>query len=66
MSWRKTLMPKKFTIFLFLVNKEKLHQDYIIKKINDNNLDWRNIYLLVRIITKDSKLRAFQFFSLNY
>lgn len=59
-------MPKKFTIFLFLVNKKKLHQDYIIKKINDNNLDWRNIYLLVRIITKDSKLRAFQFFSLNY
>lgn len=59
-------MPKKFTIFLFLANKKKLHQDYIIKKINDNNLDWRNIYLLVRIITKDSKLRAFQFFSLNY
>lgn len=58
-------MPKKFTIFLFLANKKKLHQDYIIKKINDNNLDWRNIYLLVRIITKDSKLRAFQFFSLN-
>ena len=31
------------------------------KKFNDSSLNWKNIYLLVCIVTKDSKLRAFQF-----
>ena len=35
------------------------------KKFSNNNLDWKNIYLLVCIVTKDSKLRAFQFKLLN-
>ena len=35
------------------------------KKFNDSSLNWKNIYLLVCIVTKDSKLRAFQFKLLN-
>ena len=30
-----------------------------------SNLDWKNIYLLVRIVTKDSKLRTSQSKLLN-
>ena len=35
------------------------------KKFSNSNLDWKKIYLLVRIVTKDSTLRAFQFKLLN-
>ena len=35
------------------------------EKLNDDNLDWKNIYFLLRIVTKDSKLRAFQSELLN-
>ena len=32
---------------------------------NNSNLDWKNIYLLLHIVTKDSKPGAFQFNLLN-
>ena len=35
------------------------------KKFSNSHLDWKKIYLLVRIVTKDSTLRAFQFKLLN-
>ena len=38
---------------------------YYQKKFSNSNLDWKKIYLLVCIVTKDSTLRAFQFKLLN-
>ena len=38
---------------------------YYQKKFSNSYLDWKNIYLLVRIVTKDSTVRAFQFKLLN-
>ena len=38
---------------------------YYQKQFSDSNLDWENIYLVICIITKDSKLRAFEFKLLN-
>ena len=38
---------------------------YYQKKFSNSNLEWKNIYLLVRIVAKDGKLRAFQFKLLN-
>ena len=35
------------------------------KKFSNSNLDWKNIYLLVHIVTKDSNLRSFQLKLLN-
>ena len=56
-------------IYNFLIaQKEKQTSSrlYYQKKFNArSNLDCKNIYLLVRTVTKDSKLRAFQFKILN-
>ena len=35
------------------------------KKFSNSNLDWKNIYLLVHIVTKDSNLHSFQLKLLN-
>ena len=41
--------------------KKNIHNLVCHRFINDSNLDWKTIYLLVRIVTKYNKLRAFQF-----
>ena len=57
---------KEIYNFLISQKEEKTSSRlYYQKKFNDSNLDWKNIYLLVRIVTNDSKLRAFQFKLLN-
>ena len=57
---------KEIYSFLISQKEEKTSSRlYYQKKFNDCNLDWKNIYLLVRIVTKDSKLRALQFKLLN-
>ena len=41
--------------------KKNSTRQYFQKKFNDCNLDWKDMYLLLRIVAKDSKFRAFQF-----
>ena len=55
------------TIFFISQKEEKTSSKnlYYQKKFNGSSLDWKNIYLLERIVTKDSKWRAFQFKLLN-
>ena len=45
--------------------KKNIHNLVRHRFINDSNLDWKTIYLLVRIVTKYNNLRAFQFKLLN-
>ena len=55
-------------IYNFLIaqkEKQTASRLYYQKKFSNSNLDWKNIYLLVCIVTKDSKLRVFQFKLLN-
>ena len=66
MNFLNRLSSKEIHNFLISQNKEKTSsRRYYQKKLNDSNLDLKNIYLSVRIVTKDSKLRAFQFKLLN-
>ena len=66
MNFLNRLSSKEIHNFLISQNKEKTSsRRYYQKKLNDSNLDLKNIYLLVRIVTKDRKLRAFQFKLLN-
>ena len=45
--------------------KKNIHNLVCHRFIIDSNLDWKTIYLLVRIVTKYNNLRAFQFKLLN-
>ena len=66
MCFLNRLSSKELYYFL---NAQKEEQTasilYYQKKFSNSNLDWKNIYLLVGIVKKDSKLRAFQFKLLN-
>ena len=56
------LSSKEIYHFLIAQKEEQTSSRlYYQSKFSNNNLDWKNIYLLIRIVTKDSKLRAFQF-----
>ena len=48
-------------IYNFLVaqkEEQAASRLYYQKKFSNSNLDWKKIYLLVRIVKKDSKLRV--------
>ena len=66
MYFRNRLSSKEIYNFLIAQKEEqtasKLNYQ---KKFSNSHLDWKKIYLLVRIVTKDSTLRAFQFKLLN-
>ena len=66
MYFLNRLSSKKVSNFLIVKKEERTASRlYYQKKFSNSNLDRKNIYLLVRIVTKDSKLRAFQFKLLN-
>ena len=53
-------------IYNFLITlKEEQTSSRFYQKFSNSNLDWKNIYLLVCIVTKDINLHAFQFKLLN-
>ena len=71
----KVSISLKFLLFevsacsaFFIPQKEETTSSrlYYQKKFNGNSLDWNNLYLSVRIVTKHSKLRADQFESINH
>ena len=52
--------------FLIVQKEEQfLSRLYYQKNFNDTHLNWKNIFFLVRIVTKHSKLYAFQFRLIN-
>ena len=60
------LSSKEIYNFLIAQKEEQTASRlYYQKKFSNSNLDWKKIYLLVRIVTKDRTLRAFQFKLLN-
>ena len=62
MYFLNRLSSKEIDNFLTAQKEEQTSSRlYYQKKLNDSNLDWKNIYLLVSIVKKESKLRAFQF-----
>ena len=66
MYFLNRLSSKEIYNFLIAQKEEQTASRlYYQKKFSNSNLDWKNIYLLVRIVTKDSTLRAFQFKLLN-
>ena len=44
---------------------EPSSQSYYQKLFQTTNLDWKNIYILPRIVTLDTKVRIFQYKLLN-
>ena len=66
MYFLNRLSSKDIYNFLIVQKEEQTASRlYYQKKFSNSNLDWKKIYLLVRIVTKDSTLRAFQFKLLN-
>ena len=66
MYFLNRLNTKEIYNFLIAQKEEQTASRlYYQKKFSNSNLDWKTIYLLVRIVTKDSTLRAFQFKLLN-
>ena len=60
------LSSKEIYSFLIAQKEEQTASRlFYQKKFSNSNLDCKNIYLLVHIVTKDSKLRAFQCKLLN-
>ena len=55
---------RKHHVFLRLSSKQFIIL-LLLKKKNNLHLDWKKIYLLVHIVTKDNNLCAFQFKLLN-
>ena len=56
----KRLSSKEINTFLIFQKEEATSSElHYQKKFNESNLDWKRIYLLVHIVTKDSKLHAF-------
>ena len=66
MYFLNRLNTKEIYNFLIAQKEEQTASRlYYQKKFSNSNLDWKKIYLLVCIVTKDSTLRAFQFKLLN-
>ena len=66
MYFLNSLSSKEIYNFLIPQKKEKISSRlHYQKKFNHSNLEWKNICLLVRIVTKYNKPRAFQFKLLN-
>ena len=64
MYFRNSLSSKEIYNFVIAQKEEQIASRlYYQKKFSKSNLDWKKIYLLVCIVTKDSTLRAFR---LNY
>ena len=62
MYFLNRLSSKEIYNFLIAQKEEQTSSRlYYQKKFRNSHLDWKNIDLLVRIITKDSHQRAFQF-----
>ena len=59
------LSSKEIYNFLIAQKEETSSGLSYQKKFSNSNLDWKNIYLLVHIVTKDSNLRSFQLKLLN-
>ena len=67
MYFPNRLSSKEIYNFTISQKEEKTSSRlYYWEKFNDNNLDWKNIYLLVHIVTKVSKLFDFQFNTVLY
>ena len=61
-----SLSSKEIYNFLIAQKEEQTTSRlYYQKKFSNSNLAWKKVYLLVRIVTKDSTLLAFQFNLLN-
>ena len=66
MYFRNRLSSKEIYNFLIAQKEEQTASIlYYQMKFSNSNLHWKKICLLVRIVTKDSTLRAFQFQLLN-
>ena len=66
MYFLNRLSSKEIYNFLIAQKEEQTASRlYYQKKFSNTNLDWKKIYLLVCIATKDSTIRAFQFKLLN-
>ena len=65
MYFLNRLSSKKIYNFLIAQKEGQTSSRLYYQKFSNSNLDWKNIYLLVRIVTKDSNLRIFQFKLLN-
>ena len=60
MYFLNRLSTKEIYNFLIAQKEEQTASRlYYQKKFSNSNLDWKTIYLLVRIVTKDSTLRVF-------
>ena len=61
MYFLNRLSSKEIYNFLIAQKEEQTASRlYYQQKFSNSNLDWKKIYLLVRIVTKDSTLHAFQ------
>ena len=61
MYFLNRLSSKKIYNFLISQKEEQTASRlYYQKTFSNSNLDWKNLYLLVHIVTKDSALRAIQ------
>ena len=66
MYFLNRLSSKEIYNFLIAQKEEQISSGLSYqKKFSNSNLDWKNIYLLVHIVTKDSNLRSFQLKLLN-
>ena len=66
MYFLNMLSGKEILNFLIAQKEEQTASRlYYQKEFSNTNLDWKKIYLLVCIATKDSTMRAFQFKLLN-
>ena len=65
MYFLNRLSSKEIYNFLITLKEEQTSSRFYYQKFSNSNLDWKNIYLLVCIVTKDINLHAFQFKLLN-
>ena len=65
MYFLNRLSSKEIYNFLITLKEEQTSSRFYYQKFSNSNLDWKNIYLLVCIVTKDSNLHAIQFKLVN-
>ena len=65
MYFLNRLSSKEIYNFLITLKEEQTSSRFYYQKFSNSNLDWKNSYLLVCIVTKDINLHAFQFKLLN-
>ena len=52
---------KIYTILIELTDSKPSSQMYYKNIFQNSNLDWKTVYMLPRIVTKDSRLVVFQY-----